>query len=416
MSELAYIQNSRAQIATFNKKFNNFNNFAGNLGSSVTYDVQPKFATTNSLVAVFQTAEQRVRTLTVDQPFSTSYQFSAEEFIFGAKEYMEKYGKTAAIQLASSVEGYISSVATKSIYRYYGNGNTSITSYGMLASAVARLHNIGVPQGTVRGYLPDVAIPGIITTGLQQFAPKRNDEIANSWELGKFAGVEWYSSNMLSLQNAGLAGTTSTALTISTVTRGTRNEITSLTCTYTPSTEFPAAASGAVCVGDVMTINDSALGNPRFLTYSGQQTSCCPVQMVSTTAPASSSSTVILTFSPALYDSYSVQSGVFATDNLKNQNVNLTIVPNMTITVANSHYVGYLLAGDAGYLATPRLPDEVPFPTANSSDPSTGFSFRKYYGAMYGQNKRGMVNDIICGASIVPEYGLKIIFPATIGV
>ena len=412
MSELAYLQNTYAQIATYNKKFKDFEKLTGNLGSSVTYDVQPRFSTSTSLIANFQTAAQQVRTLTVDQSWNTSYQFTAEQFIFQVKDYMEKFGKTAAIELGSKVESYISSKATSSIYRYFGDGNNSINSYAQLANAVALLHNIGAPRGKVKGFIPDVAVPAIISNGLSQFVLDRNKETANSWELGSFGGVDWYSSNLLDSHQSGYGGVNSTLLTVTGVSRQPDGGIASLTC----STGGLAATPGFLLANDVLRFNDGVAGqaNVRFLTYNGQIASASPVQIMCSANVASLSNSVTFSFSPVLYDASSVNAAtnpIWYADNAKYQNVNITITNGMQLSIAKSHIVGYLMAGDAGFLSTPRLPDQIPFPTSNLVDPETGLSFRKYYGAKFGLNQMGFVNDIICGVDIVPEYCLKILFP-----
>ena len=95
----------------------------------------------------------------------------------------------------------------------------------------------------------------------------------------------------------------------------------------------------------------------------------------------------------------------------KNQNLNVEIQAGMQVTVLPTHRAGLVLAGDAGFLAMPRLPDEDPYKTANALDPDTGVSMRQYYGSLFGQNQRGMVHDVIWGSRVVPEYSMSVIFP-----
>jgi hypothetical protein len=59
----------------------------------------------------------------------------------------------------------------------------------------------------------------------------------------------------------------------------------------------------------------------------------------------------------------------------------------------------------------PMLPEEVPFPTGNETDPDTGVSLRMYYGSLFGQNQRGMIHDAIWGKRLVPDYSMSVIFP-----
>jgi hypothetical protein len=59
----------------------------------------------------------------------------------------------------------------------------------------------------------------------------------------------------------------------------------------------------------------------------------------------------------------------------------------------------------------PKLPEEVPFPTANEHDADTGVSIRQYYGSLFGQNQRGMIHDAIWGSTLVDEMAIAVVFP-----
>ena len=63
-ANLALLQNSFAFLSTANKKFKDFDKSCpANLGTSVEFDLAPRFNTVNSLVIANQSAEQRVQTL-----------------------------------------------------------------------------------------------------------------------------------------------------------------------------------------------------------------------------------------------------------------------------------------------------------------------------------------------------------------
>src|SRR5579859_529488 len=94
-SGLAYLINSFAFINISNKKFKDFENREANLGDTVTFDLPPRYTTQQSLVVTFQDSVQRVQPLTVSQAINTAYAFSAQQFIFNVREYMEKFGKSA---------------------------------------------------------------------------------------------------------------------------------------------------------------------------------------------------------------------------------------------------------------------------------------------------------------------------------
>lgn len=83
----------------------------------------------------------------------------------------------------------------------------------------------------------------------------------------------------------------------------------------------------------------------------------------------------------------------------------------MQVSVLPNHRAGLIYSGDALYVGMPRLPEEVPFPTANQVDEDTGVSMRQYFGSLFGQNERGMIHDVIWGKTLVPEYSMAVIFP-----
>ena len=66
MSGLGFLQNLACFLGTSNTKFKNFDKLTANLGDTVTFDLPPRFTTTNSLVATFQPADQRVQ-ITINQ-------------------------------------------------------------------------------------------------------------------------------------------------------------------------------------------------------------------------------------------------------------------------------------------------------------------------------------------------------------
>jgi len=83
----------------------------------------------------------------------------------------------------------------------------------------------------------------------------------------------------------------------------------------------------------------------------------------------------------------------------------------MQVTVLPSHRCGLIMSGDPLFLAMPRLPEEVPYPTAATTDPDSGASLRTYYGSLFGQNQRGMVTDVIWGSTLVDEYAMMVALP-----
>jgi hypothetical protein len=399
-SGLAYLQNLNCFISKANTKFKDFEKMEANLGDSVGFDLQTRFTTTNSLVANFQPAEQRLHTLTVDQQLSVSYAFTAQQFIFNVEDYMMKFGKSAQEELAAKIEANVALNCVTGPYRFYGDGVTPINSYNQLAQALALFRNYGSAKGMARGFIQDTAYPAIVNSGLNQFAMKRNDEIANSWELGEFSRCEWYQSNLLPIHTAGTAGDSALTLTVVSTTLDANGAVTNILFSVSGA---PGVDADMIKEYDKFQFNDGVSGQPnmRFRTFVGHEVAAVPVQFRATADAASTGASQV---DVAVYPPLQVNP-------TNAQNINNAIVAGMTCSVLPSHRAGLIYAGNPLYLAMPRLPEEVPYPTANKSDPDTGVSFRQYFGSVFGQNTRGMIHDCIWGSTLVPEYSMALVFP-----
>ena len=395
-SNLAYLLNHYAFLNVANKKFVNFNKLEANLGASVSFDLPPRYATNDSLVVTFQGSEQRKQTLTVDKAKNVAVDFSAEQFIFNVERYMDQFGMSAMKQLGTTVESDIAQNAITNTFRFYGNGTTAINSFGQLADAVAMLEEFGAATGRHKGFVSNLAVPQIVNSGLAQFVPNRNNEIANSWELGSWADADWYRSNLLATHTAGTVGNAATTLVVTAVTTDADGGISAITCSGA------GTDANAIKAYDLLQFSDGVSGQPnvRYRTFIGHQPSGAPVQIQATADAASAADSVTIPIFPKLYSAAGSK-----------QNITTAIVAGMELTALPSHRAGVLYSGNAFFLAMPQLPEEIPFPTANKTDEDTGCSIRMYYGSLFGQNERGLVHDTIWGSTLVPEYAMRIVFP-----
>lgn len=396
MSNLAYLQNLNCFVATANTRFKNFEKMTANLGDTVTFDLPPRFTTAQSLVVNFQSANQRVETLTVDQAINISYAFTAQQFIFNVEDYMEKFGKAAIEEMSATIEANIANVCVEAPFRFYGDGISPISSYGQLANALALFRNFGAAKNDTKFYLSDIAQSAIVNTGLNQFATDRNNKSANSWDVGDFDRAQFYISNLLPIHTAGTVGQAGTVLTVVSVVKDVNDAVIQIV--------FSGAGTdaNAIKLYDKGQFNDGVAGQPnmRFRTFTGHIVSSNPVQFRVTADAASSAGNVTVNVYPPLKAS----SG-------NDQNLNVEIAAGMQVTFLPSHRAGMITSGNPLFLGMPMLPEEVPFPTGNEIDPDTAVSIRMYYGSLFGQNQRGMVHDAIWGKKCVPEYSMSVIFP-----
>jgi hypothetical protein len=396
LSNLAYLQNLNCFVATANTKFKNFEKLTANLGDTVTFDLPPRFTTAASLVATFQSADQRVENLTVDKAINVSYAFTAQQFIFNVEDYMEQFGKAAVMEMSAEIEADIATVCVEAPYRFYGDGVTPINSYGQLAAALAMYRNYGAAKDNTKFYLSDIAQSAIVNTGLNQFATDRNNKSANSWDVGDFDRAAFYVSNLLPVHTAGTIGEDGTVLTVVSVVKDANDAVVQIV--------FSGAGTDADAVKafDKFQFSDGVSGQPnlRYLTFIGHKVSSNPVQFRALNDAASSAGNVTVDVYPPLKASQG-----------NTRNLNFEIAAGMQVTALPSHRAGMITAGNPLFLGMPMLPEEVPFPTGNEVDPDTGVSLRMYYGSLFGQNQRGMIHDAIWGKKCVPEYAMSVIFP-----
>lgn len=421
-SGLGLLLNLCCHIATANTKFKDFDKIQANLGSTVTFDLPPRFTTASGLVASFEPAVQRVLQLVADQANNTSFAVTSQQRIFnlekGEEDYMRVFGKSAIAELANLVESNIALNWASAVvsqldgtmntysgpYRFFGNGVTALSSYQQLAQAVMFFKNYGSVAEGMKIYLPDTVIPSIVGSGLNQFVPNRNDQVAMSWEVGDFGTplVHYYQSNLMPLHVSGNTGVNAQTLTVVSTNDPSGQNVTQITVSGASTSD-----ANAVFAGDVFQFADGVSGQPtmRYLTFIGHTQSANPVQFRATANAASNSSgNVTITITPAL----NWAGGA-------NQNLNNPIAAGMQLLTFPSHRCGGILGGDALYMAMPQLPEQSPYDTANEYDPDTGASLRLTYGSLFGQNQTGMIYDEVHGSVIVPEYSMRFLIPLSQG-
>jgi len=393
---------------------------------TVTFDTTPRYISYAGLQITEQPSVQRLQSLICSQAANVAAAYTDQQFIFNVRDYMDRFGMAAVKELGSLVEAdilknFVSGVinndpqsatfgtaqVNSGPFRFYGDGVTPINSFTQLAQSVANFEDFGAATHKMLAILPVADIPAIVGTGLNHFAPERNNDIAYDWMLGYFANTEWYESNLLPIHVAGTVGNAAAPANVLTVVSTTTPSAAVGVTSITFSTDASVGNDvGAIKAGDLLQFNDGVSGKPnmRFLTFIGHQVSQQPVQFRATADATSAGNSVTV----SIQTINSV--GLVAAQN-QNQNINNVITAGMTVTVLPSHRAGILMSGDQFYLAMPRLPDESPFTTINTTDPDSGASIRHYFGSQFGMNNRAYVRDVIWGSTLVAENSLRYIFP-----
>lgn len=422
-AELAWLQNSFWGIANANKSLAEFNDRPGNLGDVITFDNTPRYISFDGLVITQQPSVQRLQSLICSQAVNVAAGYTDEQFIFNVRDYMERFGMAAAQEVGTSIESdillnivsgvvgnnpnspqYGQAQVNSGPYRFYGNGTTPINSYTQLAQAWANFTAYGSSDYKKRGVIPVDLVPAIIGTGLNQFAQDRNNEIATSWELGRYAGmdVDWSSSNLLPIHVAGNIGNNPYTLTVVSTNDPTGNNVTAITFSSSDISD-----PNAIKAGDLLEFNDGVSEKPnmRFLTFIGHKPTRQPVQFRAIADAATDGGGAITVQIQTINGV-----GLVWAQN-QNQNINNTIQAGMTVSVLPSHQAGWMDAGDAFYLAMPKLPNQSPFETVYFKDKDSGASLRHYWGVQFGMDNRAYVRDSTWGSTLVPEDSMRLIFP-----
>ena len=401
-SDLGFLKNLLCITSQANTKFKNFQNIVAQLGDTVTFDKPPRMTSNTGLVVTdFQAVEQRVQSLVCNETYNVNYAFSSEQFLFNnIDEYMRIFGKGAMIALANQVESSVARVAETSIYRWYGDGVTPINTFDQLVTANTLYRNFGSVGSELKVFLSDMMVPAIVSSGLNQFANNRNNELAKSWELGTYNNASYYVSNLLPIHTAGVASLSPVDDLSITAISGDGTQITLHSATQTSITNF-ILANDSGQITDLATLNKI-----KYLTFQGYQPSANPVQFrVVANADLNGSGNVTITVDPPLIYS--------ADTSERNRNLTKAIATDnsMKVNFLPTCRFGMIIDGNALFVALPALGEQSPFVTSVATDPDTGLSVRLTHGSRLGANTIGNIHDCIIGKTLVPEYAMKIAIP-----
>ena len=161
--------------------------------------------------------------------------------------------------------------------------------------------------------------------------------------------------------------------------------------------------TAAVLAGDLFFFNRTgAATDISFLTFSGYVPCEVPVQFRSTAnVTATAGGQVTIPLSIPLNSS-------------SGQSLNLSgpIVAGQTVTGIGSHRAGCLFPSESFFLAMPRLPSYSPFVSSEHMNEEVGVSMRTAYGPLgVGSNQFKMGSDVLCGATMCQDYGMRLCFP-----
>lgn len=382
------------KVANF--KFKNFNDLEANLGSTVNFDLPFRYVANNSLTPTVQGTTERLLSLTVDKSSNVSTGWTAEQLIFNIETRLKEIAMGTAAELGAVIEADIASVIPTQTYRFVGDGNTAITTFGQLDYFVEYFKTYGAVKTDFRGILDPLTKANVVNSGLNQFVMNRNEKMANNWDIGDFNGTSWFTSNLLPIHTAGYAGNTWA------------NGATGLTLTFVSISAdgTQITFSGAGTQSKFFLQNDllEFTTDVRFLTFVGHSPSASTVQVRVTADADSSGGNVTVNVFPALLPQD-------PSNKISGANLSRALNTSDTAVSIPTHRCGIIMSGMPLFIAMPRLPSTSPFTSSSIADPDTGAALRMYSGYQFLQNSYVNVVDCVWGKQLVPEQGIRVVIP-----
>jgi hypothetical protein len=409
---IAYLLNQNVAMDLANKTFYDFQNRPGNLGDAISWNIGSQATTVNSLVISPSPVNLEKATLITANAVSSAYAFDEKEYIYNVPDFMRNFGEERALEIGAVVEAnileHIPGTArykdgqnalngqiidpTSGPYRFYGDGIDEINSFQKLSTIISGFQDYGAARNNLIGIIPLTKKDTIIGNGLDQFALNRNNEIAQTWDLGTVAGCRWTNSNLLPRHNAGTIGDGEIPITLVSTNDPSGQNVTQLTFTCSLGNDV-----NAVKAGDLIGFTEPTF---RYRRYVGHSISDQPVQVRVTADSATTAGTFTVDIYPPLVSVPTAK-----------QNLSVPLAAGMTAFIPKSHLCGVVWSGDPFFLAMPKLSDYSPWESVSRMDAETGIALRNYWGNDFGKNFRGYVMDAIYGAYLIAKNSMRILFP-----
>ena len=94
-------------------------------------------------------------------------------------------------------------------------------------------------------------------------------------------------------------------------------------------------------------------------------------------------------------------------------NIPFSVQAGQQAGIPPTHKAGIIMSGKPFFFASPKLPDQTPYATAQISDPKTALTLRHYHGWDFANNLGLWVYDLIYGCTLTAEYSQRMLFPDT---
>lgn len=366
-------------------------------GQTINYRLEERFLGGQGATATSEALVQVVRPLTISQQFHSMVEFDGFELTFDRardEPYLDMMLNPRAKRLANLTEQFVATDNFQlQVYQFTGTPGVPV-SFNTIAQTDAYMTALGIPEDGNRYFAIDPFSAANLASSLSTiFNQTVNRGALMDGFIGHLSGFDFFKTNFLNRQIAGVTGATggtpptgfsaAGVITNGPITGGNTLAVSG----WTPTT-------GALNVGDLITIDASAgvfMINP--LTYEPLP---IPAQFV-VTAPvtAGGGGTASIPVNPTI-----VVSGA-------RQNISAAIPNGAQLYVANSHNVAIAFHNQSIVFAAPAIKE-----LKGGVEAVTSYSDLYKLAITYtlGADIRNYVQldrlDIICGVAINPEFAV----------
>ena len=417
------LDNSFCITKTLNPEYEGYDNLQGTLGPKFLVNLPTRTVarkgfgfTANGTDGQFS---QRSMSVTADQEGAAEFPYSdIDSALFDKNKGISQAAMSNLTELANQFEGFYADKVSTAGYRFIGSPAVlpgQMQTVQEVTQGDALFESFGCVQGTEKHWImPMVASAKTVSSGLQEFAPKRNNELALNGEIGVLGGVRktvFCRSNLLPVHTAGTAADNvlnlSSGYTITSVTPTNAINPDDANGDNTSTIVLSGMTNGeTILADDMLDIGVLNAANPlRYLTFSGYHQSETTVQCRVVTGDTVAGGVATILVQPAL---------IFDATNLNAyRNLNRDIIAGTdTIRFVKSHRSGCLYFGQYGFRVNPLLPDAEPYPSSSIKNQETGIAIRAFYGrAGVGNPFKYFVHESLYGFGAASEGFARVIYP-----
>lgn len=423
--QTATLRNFGYPLKYANTKYDNFTNMQGSLGNSVNVAKPFRSVAADGINPPTQGMSKRFQTLAVTQATTVKNAWDVFADQFYSETFLDEITISQSAAIATAIEQNLMRTISGTMvgsqdyntdvvgnnafagitqvgsgpYRFYGNGTTPLgyTDFGI---ALQQLKAYGQLHRQYDVIMPNLALGPIIGSGVNQFVLNRNERDFESWEIGSYGGMDFFTTNTLEPVQAGTVGDEAVELTVvsnTPIPGDSPGDSTSILVLSGAAGSDP----DAVKVGALGQITTAGIYATSFTGY--LNTGLKPQFRVLNNSASTAGGQVTLTVTPAL---------VGTTDPL--QSVTTPVVAGMKVQIMPTAIRGIIFPRETMYLSMPKLPPRHPFISGISVDPDFNFSLATFYGSVLDTGNTKLITSCTYGGMVLQEYGIAVLFPTTV--